>query len=104
LRSSRPASFRPPTQPQISRPPFRRPPKCFGPCNFSKISTSDSVIHRTKPRWFAPENERIYMKLKKTIMMATLVAGGLLAGIPLQAQDTPKDKPAGEQPPAATAP
>jgi len=44
------------------------------------------------------------MKLKKTIMMATLVAGGLLVGIPLQAQDTPKDKPAGDQPPAATAP
>jgi protein CpxP len=41
------------------------------------------------------------MKLKKTIMMATLVAGGLLAGIPLQAQDAPKTPPAGDQPAAA---
>jgi len=43
------------------------------------------------------------MKLTKTLMMATLVAGGLLAGTSLQAQDTPKDKPTGDQP-AAQAP
>lgn len=38
------------------------------------------------------------MKLKKTLTLAALVAASLFAGNTLQAQDAPKDKPAGEQP------
>lgn len=37
------------------------------------------------------------MKLNKTIALAILLAVGLFAGNSLQAQDTPKDKPAGGQ-------
>ena len=35
-----------------------------------------------------------YMKMTKTIALAVLVAGSLLAGTALQAQDAPKEKPA----------
>jgi len=41
------------------------------------------------------------MKLNQTLTIAALVAGGLFASLPLQAQDAPKDKPAGDQPAAA---
>src|SRR6185312_15251752 len=41
------------------------------------------------------------MKLNKTLTIAALVAAGLCSSLPLQAQDAPKDKPAGDQPAAA---
>lgn len=37
------------------------------------------------------------MKLTKTLALAALVAGSLLAGTALQAQDAPKEKPPGAQ-------
>lgn len=37
------------------------------------------------------------MKLNKTIALAALVAGSLLTGFTLQAQDAPKDKPPGQR-------
>jgi protein CpxP len=37
------------------------------------------------------------MKITKTLMLASLVAAGLMTGLSLQAQDAPKDKPPGEQ-------
>lgn len=37
------------------------------------------------------------MKMTKTLALAALVAGSLLAGITLQAQDAPADKPPGAQ-------
>jgi Spy/CpxP family protein refolding chaperone len=37
------------------------------------------------------------MKLTKTIALAALVAGGLLTGLTLQAQDAPKDNPPGQR-------
>lgn len=37
------------------------------------------------------------MKVTKTIALVALVAGSMLAGLTLQAQDAPKDKPAGER-------
>jgi Spy/CpxP family protein refolding chaperone len=37
------------------------------------------------------------MKLNKTITLVALVAGSLLAGTALQAQDAPKEKPPGQQ-------
>ena len=38
------------------------------------------------------------MKLNKTLMMVALAAGSLFASSTLQAQDTPKDKPADNKP------
>lgn len=37
------------------------------------------------------------MKLTKTLMLASVIAAGLVTGLNLQAQDAPKDKPPGEQ-------
>lgn len=37
------------------------------------------------------------MKLNKTLALVGLLAGGLLVGATLQAQDAPKDKPPGER-------
>jgi Spy/CpxP family protein refolding chaperone len=36
------------------------------------------------------------MKITKTLMLASVVAAGLMTGLTLQAQDAPKEKPPGE--------